>query len=235
MKEHVAKWQEEFGYRLDPDSRPFWHLFQQDVEMANGTIGKLEPRYEGRSTVVILSLLKPRSEDGGRGGAGREAYLVQENDLGDLRDKILYSVKVMDPLSTPVDRFAAQNEPLSTLFNRLCGMGAASCSYRQDLTDKMRITLDLRGKTVLECLMVLAQTAGGKALFVWRGASEPMPVEKVNPNHYIPMEDLREQQAKALATQPDPVEVLRKAVQSWIELDRKNRPVLILQLPVTSE
>jgi hypothetical protein len=103
----------------------------------------------------------------------------------------------------------------------------------------MRITLDLRGKTVLGCLTVLARTAGGQAMALGEGR-EPMSVEKINPDRYVTVEDLQKAQVEATATQPassqpDPVEILHKAVQSQVESMRKDRPVLILQLPVAGE
>jgi hypothetical protein len=118
-------------------------------------------------------------------------------------------------------------------------MGQASSSYRQDLADKMRITLDLRGKSVLGCLTVLARTAGGQAMVLGSGR-EPMSVEKVNLGKVVNLEELQMKQAEASATQPassqpDPVAILRKAVQSEVESMRKDRPVLILQLPVAGE
>jgi hypothetical protein len=149
------------------------------------------------------------------------------------------SIVVMYPLSNQVDRFTAQNEPLSTLFNRLCTMGDANSSYRQDLADKIRITLDVRGKTVLGCLTVLARTAGGQALFVGPGYAEPTPAEKVEPYIRIRVADLRRKQAEAAATQPgahlDPVATVRNAVRERVESMQKDGPVIILQLPAAAE
>jgi hypothetical protein len=238
MKEQLAKWQEEFGYRLRPETYCLWRLFlsRQPFQLADGATAYLFHENRGGHPVVVLNVLG-RHKEGFVSVADK--YVLRETDLSPLNGEVLLYLSVMDPLSTPVERFAAQNEPLSTLFSRLCTMGDASCSYRQDLADKMRITLDVRGKTVLRCLTVLAKTAGGQALLVGRGYGEPTPLEKVEPNYRIRCEDLRTKYAEAAATQPasqpDPVEILRKTVQSQVEDQRKDRPVIILQLPAASE
>jgi hypothetical protein len=119
-------------------------------------------------------------------------------------------------------------------------MGSASCSYRQDLADKIRITLDVRGKTVMECLTVLARTAGGQALFVGPHHKEPTPLEKVGPNVRLRGADLLREKTRAAATQPaasqpDPADTFRDAVWGEVESMQNNRPVIILQLPAASE
>lgn len=239
MKDRVARWQEEFGYRLDPEPDRYY----QGVSTSNPLLVSVVLPNDRSMTLtryfleqewqlqLLVDVLGP--------SGGRTAYTLKEPQLDDLARRVLFAVEIIDPLATPVDRFTAQNEPLSTLFNRLCAMGQASCSYRQDLADKMRITLDVRGKTVLECLTVLARTAGGQALYVGK-YGEPTPVEKVDPNSRVRAEDLRKKQAEAAATQPatgepDPAGLLRKAIQARVESMQKDRPVIILQLPVAGE
>jgi hypothetical protein len=241
MQGLVPKWQEDLGLRLEQKYRPFWHLLvnrARSVALPDEATGRLV--LTGQTPELSLEITKLQKGTGGRRLLhGPETYLVREADLGDVGRKVLEWIVPQDPLFAPVERFAAQNEPLSTLFNRLCEMGQASSSYRQDLADKMRITLDLRGKTVLGCLTVLARTAGGQALVLGSG-QEPTPVEKVGRGRAIDVESLWREQAESPATQPvgehaDPVEILYKAVESRAESIRKDRPVVILQLPVATE
>ncbi len=237
MKDEVAKWEKELGYRLVPDSYQLRILLPRVwFQLADGVEAQLS--HEDRDSGTVITLFVNR-----RGGDGRvqgNAYPVREADLDELGREVLFAVEIKDPLSTRVERFSAQNEPLSVLFNRLCTMGNASSSYRQDLADKIRITLDVRGKTVMECLTVLARTAGGQALFVGRQYNEPTPLEKVDPNVRLRGEDLLRDQTRAAATQPagtqtDPADTFRNVVRGRVESMQKDRPVIILRLPVAGE
>jgi len=236
MKDAVAKWEKELGYRLVPDSYLMCSLLPQGyLQLTDGVEARLNrENWDGR-TVITLQVNRR-----GEGRVQSNAYPVREADLGELSREVLSAVDIKDPLSMRVERFSAQNEPLSTLFNRLCSMGSASCSYRQDLADKIRITLDVRGKTVMECLTVLARTAGGQALFVDRRHKEPTPLEKIDPNVRLRGADLLRDQTKAAATQPaasqpDPAATFRDVVWGEVESMQKDRPVIILQLPAASE
>jgi hypothetical protein len=218
MKETVSRWQEEFGHRLQAKTQPMWETIDRLVTLPSGAKADLDG-----SRLVLND----------KGNVTR--YVLQGSQMEDLNREIVYGIWVLDPLTAPVERFAAQNEPLSTLFKRLCTLADASCSYRQDLADKIRITLDLRGKTVKECLMVLAGTAGGRVLFVGPHISESKPLDGIGDGSLGETVRSFTEQAKAPATQADPVETLRKAVEAQIDYQRKNRPVLILQLPAAGE
>lgn len=92
----------------------------------------------------------------------------------------------------------------------------------------------------MECLTVLARTAGGQALFVGRQYNEPTPLEKVDPNVRLRGEDLLRDQTRAAATQPagtqtDPADTFRNVVRGRVESMQKDRPVIILRLPVAGE
>ena len=96
-------------------------------------------------------------------------FRVPPNFQGEMRFKFVWAVDIVDPANMVVERFTAQQPGSGFRCRVTCAKsGKLGYSFRQDAGDKIRISLDIRNRTVVECLNAAAAAAGLEGILLAR-------------------------------------------------------------------
>jgi hypothetical protein len=183
---------------------------------------------EAGSRLIVHPESRLPAEQGG--GPGCQEYTLERQQLAELDFPYANTIEIVDPLGATIQHLGAHGEPLGAILQRLCGAGKATCSFRQDLVDRATITADLRDKTVLTCLKVVAAAAGGRILFMY---PDGQLTAQIGLKTYVELDQIADKAKEAPASQEEALQILNKAVMAQARNVLSNRPVMVLQVPAT--
>jgi hypothetical protein len=233
----LEQWQRDMAVQLRPQTIEAWAWWVRDlsplrVESDVPQEIQLDSlRYYKQTVPYLVIVNDPNSR------VMPPQFRVPPNVLGEFRAKFVWGIDIVDPANMVVERFTARNQDLTSVVGDLCEKGKLGYSFRQDAGDKIRISLDIRNRSVVECLNAAAAAAG------WKVSYSPGAGRGVRDNRvFVPdllkaAIDAREQAGHAADTQaaqpvPDALTALGLAVKEAAEETLKVRPVVIL-LPDT--
>ncbi len=236
----LEQWQRDLAVQLRPQTVEAWAWWLRDLPPLRVDI--YDPPQEIRLDSLqyykqMVPLLNIVNDPNSRGGMGPQ-FRVPPNLLGEFRVKFVWGIDIIDPASMVVDRFTAHNQDLTSVVRELCERGKLGYSFRQDAGDKIRISLDIRNRSVVECLNAAAAAAGWKISYS-PGGNAVRYNRVFVPDLLKATLDAREQAGRAAESQatqpvPDALAALHQAVKDAAEETLKVRPTVIL-LPETGE
>ena len=171
----AAEWEKELGVKINTVAEPFLTRSMQRrravFRLADGS--SVEPaQYSNPETPVLLR----HEQEEGQGGA--IIYSVRREQLKDLEFETVPYLTIVDPANEVKERFTAQNESLTSLVERLCQEGNLEYSFRADLANEAKLSLDVRNKSTADRLRIVAKAAGFDVTFertIGSRAPERMP------------------------------------------------------------
>jgi hypothetical protein len=238
VQAHIEKWQRDLGVQLRPQTTEAWAWWVRDLpplHVASDPPQEIQLDFFTyyKQTVPMLTVV---NESGARGFVPQ--FRVPADSQRQFRFKFVWAVDIMDPANMPIDRFTAQNQDLTSVVRDLCERGKLGYSFRQDAGDRISISLDIRNRSVVDCLNAAAAAAG------WKVSYAPGGTGIRNDRIFVPdlLKAAMEAQMEAgppAATQlvppvPDALTALRQAVKEAAQDTLKSRPTAIL-LPDTRE
>ncbi len=132
------------------------------VKLPNGD--KADLRYFKTNDRVIINdriLLEIEKDD-----SSKTTYQLSNSQLDNeaLNFETVFSLSIQFP-QVRLERFTAENQSLATVFKDLCGRINLDYSFREDLARPVQVTLDVRDRSIVECLELIAYTSGWKLTY----------------------------------------------------------------------
>lgn len=164
----VAEWSGELDLLMFGNTRVFAeHIEGWDFPAANGerfTLREVwwdieEPGPGDPMGLDILTLSLADDE-----GYASE-YRVSPDRLHDLRFSFALQVVMRHALYRKLERHSVQRETITEVMDRLCRMAGVEFSYSSAQAGDIRITQELRNRTIQECLEQAARVAGFEVLY----------------------------------------------------------------------
>lgn len=246
LEPEIEKWKKETGAEVSLSWQNYLlvHLEQDDRQFKVGDKGEYWLRAceiwdsVGEREILVLNRVdKP-------GG-----YRVSAAALKDLELQYLDWIEIRRSLNREVSRYNAQNEQLSTVVSALCreaAAGKANVDYvvRSDPGSQVQISLQMSGRTVFECLQLVARSVGWE-IYVnpdLQNGSKPDPTlsfhdARVSSNDAEALwnnrefVNLRDQLESPVVT---PLDALKEAFMREVRFVQKERFVVMLK-PIVKE
>ncbi len=126
------------------------------VKLPNGD--KADLRYFKTNDTILLEIEKDDSS--------KTTYQLSNSQLKNeaLNFETVFSQSIQFS-QVRLERFTAENQSLVTVFKDLCGRLNLDYSFREDLARPVHVTLDVRDRSISECLELIAYTSGWKLTY----------------------------------------------------------------------
>lgn len=162
----ISKWSEEQGFQLVPEYRRFleeltdWDEIGGDRDQTF-VFSQQEFDADGfQLPLVVLTHLKDMDEDD---EPDEVVYRVPPRQLSALDFDFLCYVSIINPLNRMLGSFSAVDGPLTEVVSELCRTADVDFVSSSDSENRIRVTLSLKKKRVIECIW-LAAAVGGRRI-----------------------------------------------------------------------
>lgn len=173
-----------------------------------------------------ISILALRVE--GEAGEEPRVYRVEPGSMEELSFEVATRLGVISPFNVVQERYSAKGVSLGQVVEELClQAGVEEIAFRTDLADEAKVRLELRNRTIRECLDLAARVAGLTVRY--NGSKSPS-------DRWIELRDIEGILDKRLLLQElerspegsiDPLEILRSKVEH--EAERVRHVIVILE------
>ena len=165
------------------------------------------------------------------------AYLIDPDLRESLAFPILYFVRIQHPFHQRIEVFQAKNESLTNIVEQLSKMAGIDYDYaiNSALSDSIRLTLKLKGKSIERCLGVAASVANWEVSFYgFRERNRKPAIPSIYLHEVIGV--LEDRDRINLESKPDPpietpLDALRFCVFRAVEKMKNDKSIVVSLRP----